>query len=78
VYLLHRSALGEFFLSSDSVMQTFTRWPALRPNTEQFPEPENEAFTTIAYTIGAMIVFPGNQIERKPTINRVGVPQSHP
>jgi hypothetical protein len=69
VYLHHRSGLGEFFLSSDSVMQTFTRWPALKPITEQFPESENEAFRTIAYTIGAMVVFPGNQIERKPTIN---------
>ena len=51
-------------------MQTFTRWPALKPITEQFPEPENEAFRTIAYTIGAMMVFPGNQIDRKLTINR--------
>ena len=32
-------------------------------------EPENEAFRTIAYTIGAMMVFPGNRIDRKPTIN---------
>ena len=69
VYLHHDSGLGEFFLSSDSVMQTFTLWPALKPITEQFPEPENEAFRTIAYTIGAMLVFPGNQIDRKPTIN---------
>jgi hypothetical protein len=69
VYLHHRSGLGEVFLSSDSVMQTFTRWSALKPITEQFPEPENEAFMTIAYTIGAMMVFPGNQIERKLTIN---------
>jgi hypothetical protein len=69
VYLHHRSELGEFFLSSDSVMQTFTRWPTLKPITEQLPEPDNEAFRRIAYTIGAMMVFPGNQIERKPTIN---------
>jgi len=69
VYLHHRSSLGEFFLSSDSVMQTFTRWPALKPITEQIPEQENEAFSTIAYTIGAMMVFPGNQIDRKLTIN---------
>ena len=50
-------------------MQTFTRWVALKPITEQFPEQENEAFVTIAYTIGAMMVFPGNQIDRKGTIN---------
>ena len=69
VYLHHRSGLGEFFLSSDSVVPTFTRWQALKPITEQFSELENEAFRTIASTIGAMLVFPGNQIDRKPTIN---------
>jgi hypothetical protein len=70
VYLHHRSALGEFFLSSDSVIPTFLRWPALKPITDQFPESENEAFLTIAYTIGGMMVFPGNQVDRKWTINQ--------
>jgi hypothetical protein len=70
VYLHHRSTrLGEFFLSSDSVMQTFTRWLSLRPITEQLPASANEEFQTITYTIGGMMVFPGNQIARKPTIN---------
>jgi hypothetical protein len=69
VYLHHRSSLGEFVLSSDSVMPTFTRWSALRPITEQFPEQENEEFRTIAYTIGAMMVFPGNRIDGKLNIN---------
>jgi hypothetical protein len=68
VYLHHRSGLGEFFLSSDSVIPTFTRWPALKLITEQFPERENEAFRTIAYTIGAMMVFPGTRsIENRPS-----------
>jgi hypothetical protein len=70
VYLHHGSALGEFFLSSDSVMQTFTRWPALKPITDQVPASENAAFMTIGYTIGAMMVFPGNQVDRKWTINQ--------
>src|SRR5215471_20299227 len=54
VYLHHRSELGEFFLSSDSVIQTFTRWTrtSLRRITELFTEEENEAFRTIGYTIG--------------------------
>lgn len=69
VYLHHRSDLGEFFLSSDSVMATFTRWISLRPITEQFPETDNEAFRTIGYTIGGMMVFPGNKIDGKLTIN---------
>jgi hypothetical protein len=69
VYLHHRSSLGEFFLSSDSVIPTFTRWRALKPITEQLPESENEAFRTIGYTMGGMMVFPGNRIDGKPTIN---------
>jgi hypothetical protein len=69
-YLHHRSELGEFSLSSDAVMQTFTKWPALKPITDQFLEPDNEAFRTTANTIGAMMIFPGNQIDRKPTINQ--------
>jgi hypothetical protein len=46
-YLHHRSELGEFFLSSDSVIQTFTTWVSLRHITELFTEEENEAFKTI-------------------------------
>ena len=70
VYLHHSSALGEFFLSSDAAIATFTRWTALKPITEQLPESENEAFRQIAYTIGGMMVFPGNQIDRQLTINQ--------
>ena len=69
VYLYHGSELGEFFLSSDSVIPTFTRWDSMRHITELFTEEENEAFRTIGYTIGGMMVFPGNRIDGKQTIN---------
>jgi hypothetical protein len=69
VYLHHRSELGQFFLCSDSVIPTFTRWDSLRRITELFTEEENEAFRTIGYTIGGMMVFPGNRIDGKQTIN---------
>lgn len=68
-YLHHQSDLGEFFLSSDSIIPTFTRWVKLKPITEQFSEGENEAFRTIGYTIGGMMVFPANKIDGKQTIN---------
>lgn len=68
-YLHHRSELGEFWLSSDSVIPTFTKWIAMKSITEQFSEEENEAFRTIGYTIGAMMVFPGNVVDGKQTIN---------
>jgi len=71
VYLHHSSELGEFFLCSDSVIQTFTRWvsPSVRRITELFTEQENEAFRTIGNTIGGSMVFPGNRIDGKQTIN---------
>jgi hypothetical protein len=68
-YLYHRSNLGEFCLTSDSVMQTFTRWKRTMALSDQFPPKENAAFFSLAYTIGAMMVFPGYQIDGKPTIN---------
>jgi UDP-N-acetylmuramyl pentapeptide phosphotransferase/UDP-N-acetylglucosamine-1-phosphate transferase len=53
--------LGEFFLTSDTVMPTFTNWISLKPITEQIPEQENEAFDTVVYTMGGMMVFPGTR-----------------
>lgn len=69
VYLHHRSPLGEFFLASDSVIPTFTRYVKVRPITDQLPEAEHEAFNTIGYTIGGMMVFPGNKVDNKLTLN---------
>jgi hypothetical protein len=68
-YLHHRSELGEFFLASDSVIPSFTRWKSLKHIIDLFPEEENEAFRAIGYTIGGMMVFPGNKIDGKITIN---------
>jgi hypothetical protein len=50
-------------------MPTFTRWASLKHLTEQFPEEENEGFRTVGYTIGGMMVFPGNKVDGKQTIN---------
>jgi hypothetical protein len=36
---------------------------------DQIPEAEREEFVRITYTIGGMMIFPANQIDRKPTIN---------
>lgn len=68
-YLHHLSDLGEFFLSSDSVIPTLSRELRLAHIIDQIPEVEREAFHHIVYTIGGMMVFPGNRIGRKMTIN---------
>jgi hypothetical protein len=69
VYLHHHSEIGEFFLSSDSVIPSFTRWKRLNHIVSHFSEEENESFRKISYTIGGMMVFPGNKIDGKITIN---------
>ena len=69
-YLHHRSDLGEFFLSSDSVIPTFTRWGFAAAHPELVTEAENKAFMAISYTIGGMMVFQGNSIDGKWTINQ--------
>ncbi len=69
VYLHHKSKSGEFYLSSDLVIPTFLRrYPSL-PYIHQIPQQELDEFDRIAYTIGGMMVFPGNRIEGKMTIN---------
>jgi hypothetical protein len=66
-YLHHRSAIGEFWLSSDAVIPSFKWVPHIKG---LISVEELEAFNTIGYTIGGMMIFPGNQIDRKWTINQ--------
>jgi len=66
-YLYHRSALGEFWLSSDSVIPTYRWVPHIK---KLIPAEELQAFASIGYTIGGMMVFPGVSINRKWTINQ--------
>ncbi|KCZ93515.1 DUF6994 family protein [Hyphomonas johnsonii] len=68
-YLYHRSDLGEFSLSSDSVIPSYTGYDALRHIIDLFHEEENEAFRKIGYTIGGMMVFPANRVDGKLSIN---------
>lgn len=41
----------------------------MRPIIDRLPDGSSAAFQAIGYTIGGMMVFPGNQIGRRPTIN---------
>jgi hypothetical protein len=68
VYLHHRSPLGEFWLASDAVIPTFRKEARLSHVIAQIPE-EMSTFMEIGYTIGGMMLFPGNCIDRKMTIN---------
>ena len=69
VYLHHHSEMGEFFLSSDSVVPSFKREPKIAHIIDEIPARELRAFNKIGYTIGGMMIFPGNRVGRKITIN---------
>jgi hypothetical protein len=75
-YLHHRSALGEFFLSSDAVIPSFRKQRALLAVFEQIPAADREAFLRLGYTMGGMMLFPGNKVAGRMTIN--GARGCHP
>ena len=68
-YIHHRSEVGEFFLSSDAVIPTFSRERRIAHIIDQISIEDRQAFHSIGYTIGGMMVFPANRIGRKMTIN---------
>lgn len=68
-YLYHQSEIGEFFLSSDSMIPSFWKEKRLSHVFDQIPPEEIEMFQRIGYTIGGMIVFPENRVNGKMTIN---------
>ena len=68
-YLHHLSARGEFYLTSDAAIPTFIRYLRMAKVVPLIPESERDQFDTITYQMGGMMLFPGNKIERKQTIN---------
>ena len=68
VYLHHRSESGEFWLASAAVIPTFRKEASLSHVIQEIPE-VLAAFLAIGYTIGGMMLFPGNRVGSKMTIN---------
>ncbi|MGV8885300.1 MAG: DUF6994 family protein [Microbacteriaceae bacterium] len=75
-YLHHTSELGEFFLASDAATRTFVKVSKAAPVISQISAEDREKFSRQGYTIGGIMVFPGNRIGRQPTIN--GARGMHP
>jgi hypothetical protein len=73
--LQHRADTREIWLSSDSIIASFSYLEKMRPIFSQFPA-ELKQFETTGSTIGGRIVFPAVRIDRKPTIN--GARGMHP
>jgi hypothetical protein len=68
-YLTHTSKIGNFELSSDSVIPTFTRWKRMQSIVNQIDEAQNEAFRALGYTMGGMILWPRRSNEGFRSIN---------
>ena len=69
VYLHHKSEeIGEFRLSSDTMANSQRK--RLSHFYAQVSPGVNAAFHHLGYTIGGMIVFPGNMIDGKNAINQ--------
>jgi hypothetical protein len=75
-YLHHRSGLGELFLASDTIVHTFASWLRMAEIIAQVSVEDREEFRRVGRTIGGTILFPGNRIDGKPTIN--GARGMHP
>jgi len=67
--LYHNSVLGEFSLSSDRAVPSFSKWKKAEYITKQIPNEKLLSFVNLLETIGAITVWPSNKIEQKPTIN---------
>ena len=56
------SELGEFELSSDSIVHPYDYWIRTEHLIKQIPQ-------YVASTVGGFLVFPSNQVDSTPTIN---------
>jgi len=70
VYLSHKSRLGEYELSSDSIIHTYFKWKRTQHIIKQVPKDDMNHFYNLAHTIGGYMIFPGNRINNLPTINQ--------
>ena len=68
-YLTHSSQLGDFKLSSDTISNSLRGSKSRAGLITQIPSVNLDVFQALGSTIGARILFPGNRVDRKPTIN---------
>ncbi|MCL3838320.1 DUF6994 family protein [Aeromicrobium duanguangcaii] len=69
VYLHHRSDKGDFWLSSDSIIPTFTTQAAMQPIIGCADPASIESFVHLAYTVGGFIIWPAQRVDGKQTLN---------
>ena len=67
--LHHKSELGEFVLSSDSIANTYSSIKSTHNIIKNIKEDEIEKFVSLCSTIGGYIIFPSERINNQMTIN---------
>jgi len=67
--LTHVSDLGEFYFTSDAIIHTYSRHSNYSFIINEIPRNEINTFLKVASQIGAYIIFPGNVVNKKQTIN---------
>ena len=67
--LYHKSELGEFYLSSDRAIATFSSWVKMKPIIDQVSAKELDDFIRLTDTIGGIVIWPSNKINGFQTIN---------
>jgi hypothetical protein len=69
-YLHHQSESGEFFLSSDTLNQSYGKNRHVAEIRSEIPLEELSRFRAFMYSIGNMIIFPSRQVGGRWTINQ--------
>lgn len=67
--LHHKSELGEFVLSSDSIANTYSNIKSTTNIIKKIDTQELEKFVFLCSTIGGYIIFPSERINNQMTIN---------
>jgi len=70
-YFHHSCKEGNYKISSDAIIHTYSRWKKMEPIINEIGETDIRTFRYQASTIGGYILFPAGQIARKPTINAI-------
>ena len=68
-YLYHKSNLGEFFLSSDTITHTYSKWKRLSHIIEKVSSSEIKSFSDSCCTVSSHLIFPSNRDDGKMNIN---------
>jgi hypothetical protein len=69
-YLYHKSAMGEFQLTSDAITHSYKNTKRMAHIIENVPTEKVESFFNRGCTIGSYIIFPKNKVKGQHSINQ--------